>query len=47
MKVGYITKKMYIVESKKYTSTHTVITHRLYYKGDKIGNIPVVLAVKE
>lgn len=49
--VGYITKKVLIILERTneviYVSRKVAFTHRLYYAGDKIGNIPVALAVRE
>lgn len=49
--VGFIIKKVMRWEpSDGYGPVlvlQSMITHRLYYAGDKIGNIPVAVAVKE
>lgn len=49
--VGHITKGVTIiidiVHGLVYSERSKAITHRLYYDGDKIGDVRVVLALEE
>lgn len=47
--VGFIITKVIAIAggNRKHTGQVKAITHRLYYKGDWLGNVRVVLAFEE